>query len=322
VPKAFWNGIWIGLFCVVVTALGFEALTASQDIPKQQNTYRAESAKRGADLSAATLNESYSAEQTNKRKEKQTQATEHTLEFFNIKFSDAIIALFTIVLAVKTAGLFKETAGLRSAADKQSRDMEASIKAATDAVKNGITANQIAIANSQQQLRAYVAATNVNVVFHRDPDRISPDNRFRIDGPVNTYRLSAILRNGGQTPAINVVTNISCQRLQRTVLPTFYFPDSTNFGHGVIGPASEVHTRDIPVAAHAFDPINDTEWFLWGWVEYDDIFGGQRHRTEFAFEITRTRLQNSTETWVSFHPLDRFNAVDGACLRLAANHNS
>jgi len=99
-------------------------------------------------------------------------------------------------------------------------------------------------------------------------------------------------------------------------LANFAFPDSTAFGHGIIGPASEIHGPSIPIAAHVFEPVNDTEWVFWGWVEYDDIFSGTpRHRTEFAFQIVRTRPPNSTELCVSFQPLDRFNAIDGGCTR-------
>jgi hypothetical protein len=64
------------------------------------------------------VDEAHSTEQASKRKEKQAKAAEHAVEFLNIKISDALIALFTIVLAYKTAGLFKETAGLREATDK------------------------------------------------------------------------------------------------------------------------------------------------------------------------------------------------------------
>jgi len=229
---------------------------------------------------------------------------------------NGLLALFTWRLYAATNGLFTETAGLRSAAEQQSADMQASIKAAVDAVQNGITANQIAVTVSERQLRAYVTATNIDIVTHRDPGHLSAYLQTVVEGPVNTYRFTAILRNGGQTPAINVVTNFSCRRLRKGDLQGFDFPDSSDFGHGVIGPASEIHTRSIPVVANVFEPVDDTEWFLWGWAEYDDIFDGtSRHRTEFSFEIERTRPPGSAQIWALFKPLDRFNAVDEGCMR-------
>ena len=71
---------------------------------------------------------------------------------------NGMLPLFTWLLYRVTKGLFTETAGLRTASDKQSRNMGIPINTATDAVQNGITANQIAITNAQQQLRANVTA--------------------------------------------------------------------------------------------------------------------------------------------------------------------
>ena len=64
--------------------------------------------------------------------------TKHWLDsFFELKLTDLVIAIFTVVLAIKTSGLFVETAGLRAAAEKQSQDMERSIRAATGRGRNG-----------------------------------------------------------------------------------------------------------------------------------------------------------------------------------------
>lgn len=130
----------------MVAALGFEALTASQRIPAQQHSETAGATKQNSQPSHAKINEPRSSEQTGQRAEKQVQATKHlkefSIEFFNLKLSDAIIAIFTIVLAVKTAGLFKETAGLRAAADKQAVDTAASIavaKRSADVAERALT---------------------------------------------------------------------------------------------------------------------------------------------------------------------------------------
>jgi hypothetical protein len=50
-------------------------------------------------------------------------------------FFSAALALFTLVLASKTSGLYAETAGLRDAADKQRGDLLRSIKAAEDSAR-------------------------------------------------------------------------------------------------------------------------------------------------------------------------------------------
>jgi len=251
-------------------------------------------------------------DQSHKEREKEKSWYEPFLE----KPTDTLLVMFNGLLALYTWQLYKATRGLVDAAAEQAKDMKNSIKAATDAVENGIGANQISVTNAERQLRAYVTATTLSLTPHRDPSYVSTTIPALVDGRINTYRFEAILRNGGQTPAINVIINASCERVRSVDLTNFAFRDSTRFGHGVIGPVNEIHSPSIPIAAHVFEPVDDTEWVLWGWVEYDDVFSGTpRHRTEFAFQIIRVRPPNSTELWVSFQPLDRFNAVDGGCMR-------
>jgi hypothetical protein len=233
------------------------------------------------------------------------------------RFTDWLLVGFNGLLALFTYQLFLATTGLVKAASEQSKDTKESIRAATEAVQNGITANQIAVTNSERQLRAYVTARDLNVIPHRLPGRVSPIADIIVEGAVHTYRIGAILRNGGQTPAINVVTNVSCRPVQAGIPFEFDFPDSANLGHGLIGPDSEFHTPYIAVSARTFEEIDGiNEWYLWGWVEYDDIFGSDtRHRTEFCFEIGRLRLEATNDLWMAFKPFSRFNAMDSDCLR-------
>ena len=153
--------------------------------------------------------------------------------FFELKLTDVVIAIFTPVLAIKTSGLFVETAGLRSAAEKQSRDMEASIKAAIDAVEDGITANQIAVTNSLEQLRAYVTVQELNIQLHRRPPNPGTYGGV-VDGQIRFYRLAVVLKNGGGHPAVNAKININHDVFVERIPPSFDFPDSDNFA--LIGP--------------------------------------------------------------------------------------
>ena len=229
------------------------------------------------------------------------------------------LALFTAVLAGSTIGLWLVTwrSGIR-----QSRDMERATRVAADATNAAIASNQIAVTNSQQQLRAYVTARDLRLVLHRHPASMGAIGP--IEGRVHTYGLTAILKNGGQTPATNVTVNISCHQLRNDDLPAFDFPDSSLFGHGLIGPQGEMDTPIIRVSAAELEPIAaDSQWYLWGWVEYDDIFTGtSRHRTEFCFQIDRVRLPVTNELWIGFKPYSRFNAADDTCLRPIHPHTN
>jgi hypothetical protein len=85
-----------------------------------------------------------------------------------------------------------------------------------------------------------------------------------------------------------------------------------------------MHTPLIRISAAELEPIAaDSEWYLWGWVEYDDIFTGTtRHRTEFCFQIDRVRLPVTNDFLIEFKPHSRFNAADSDCLRQIDPHTN
>jgi hypothetical protein len=240
----------------------------------------------------------------------------HPTDWLLVLFN-GILAAFTIRLFYATSGLAAETAGLRNAADKQSTDMQASIKAAVDSAKAAISSNQIAVTNAEQQLRAYVTASDVHVLQHRRPGTMSGYGT-EIPGRIHTYEFSIVLKNGGQTPAINVRTNINLKRFEGEAPNEFDFPSSNLFGYGLIGPQIEWHTPYQGASAGLVEDIGPA-MLLWGWIEYDDIFTASgsttRHRTEFCYRVDRRRLPVTNELWMGFLPHDRFNAADDDCLR-------
>jgi hypothetical protein len=253
-------------------------------------------------------------------------------EFWSAKLTDWLLAAFTLALVVftallyrATAGLFSETAGLRTTANEQRTDMLRSIAAseqlaiATNKAANAaMTSNQIAVTNAEQQLRAYVTVQEVAMTIHRHPDRIGTYDHSHIPGPSHTYSFSVILKNGGATPAINARININCDKFNSDIPPDFSFPDSALFGNALIGPQTIWHTPNVTVTAEELEKpaIPTAKRYLWGFVEYDDIFSGTlRHRTEFCFQIVFKRLQPTNEPWIGFEPYSRFNAADNDCLR-------
>jgi hypothetical protein len=245
------------------------------------------------------------AEEATERKEKME------LNRQIVKFS-AGLYYATIGLAAATILLVITIGGLTVFAMGQSRDMKASV---ANAAKAALASNQIAVSNSQNQLRAYVTARDLNLVVYRDAPSIDADSEQK-QGRINTYGFAAILKNGGQTPATQVEVNVSCRKFNTMIPDDFDFPDSNLFGHGVIGPGGELQTPLIRIAASEFDAAQtEGTWWFWGWVEYGDIFSfTERHRTEFCFLIDRRRMPG-TELWVGFNPHSRFNAVDDNCLR-------
>lgn len=244
------------------------------------------------------------------------------------KMGGAITAVATIAIAIFTFTLKRATDKLWDAGERQlnllaetsaaqSKDMQASIRAATDSANAAIKSNQIAVTNSERQLRAYVTVQDINMTTHRLADRIGAYNNNAVSGTIHTYRFSVILKNGGMTPAINARMNISHSRFNNDMPADFHFPDSTNFGNALIGPQLIWHTPSITIPASELEtPLVGAFHYLWGWIEYDDIFSGTtRHRTEFCFKIECERLQPTNEFWVGFAPHSKFNAADEDCLR-------
>ena len=227
------------------------------------------------------------------------------------------LANWTVVLAIATVGLIIATLVLGVIGYLELRNNEKTIKASVDLAQSAITANQISVVNTEQQLRAYVTALDVHTVFHRRPGSLNPYGG-EIPGPAHTYEFAVILKNGGQTPAINVRTNLNLRRFEGEVPNDFDFPSFNLLGYGLIGPQLEWRTRYQSASAGLIEDIGPA-LLLWGWVEYDDIFTASgstgRHRTEFCFRMDRKRLPVTNEFWMGFIPYEKFNAADFDCLR-------
>ena len=161
------------------------------------------------------------------------------------KMGGAITALATIAIAIFTFTLKRATDKLWDAGERQlnllaetsaaqSRDMQASIRAATDSANAAITSNQIAVTNAERQLRAYVTVQDINMTTHRLPRSWGPYNNNVVPGTIHTYRFSVILKNGGMTPAINARMNISHNRFNNEIPADFHFPDSTGISETLL----------------------------------------------------------------------------------------
>ncbi|MFC7695405.1 hypothetical protein ACFQX9_01520 [Bradyrhizobium sp. GCM10028915] len=112
------------------------------------------------------------------------------------KMGGAITAVATIAIAIFTFTLKRATDKLWEAGERQlhllgetsaaqSRDMQASIQAATDSANAAITSNQIAATNAERQLRAYVTVQDINMVTHRLADRVGTLHDNIVPGAVH-----------------------------------------------------------------------------------------------------------------------------------------
>lgn len=166
--------------------------------------------------------------------------------------AEAIIAAFTILLALSTIFLWVATRDLVRGAEK----------------------------TAERQLRAYVFAYNgqVNVV------QIGATKTL-------AYKLSIELRNFGQTPARryttwidNTVTNVD--DLPFTERPPLI--DKKRSAPTIIGPTASITIEfSTPFEIGELDAIRDTKKaiFIWGGCDYVDVFG-REHYFIFRFKIS------------------------------------
>ena len=187
----------------------------------------------------------------------------------------------TLAVAIATVFLVLATAGLTWLGRIQLRDMKASIAVAKDAA---------AAARDQVRLSCHaMESTERAMVFHSKTHAMAG-----IKGSTNEvidWTIFAIFENAGSTPT----------RWMRMHTNWFYFaggiPDDYNFpdlgataGSVPIsmGPKGITWSGEceIPIDKVLATRNGEGQLFVWGWVEYDDIFEGTpRHRTEYCFEV-------------------------------------
>jgi len=237
------------------------------------------------------------------------------------QYRDVINDITIALIALFTFALWRSMSSLRQVISNQSATITAAAHAASNAgviaeetAKTAIASYQIA---TEQQLRAYITVRKPALIR---PGQSSSTNELPAVNSehIHTYGLVAILTNNGQTPATNVVINVSCKQLSNPFPENFDFPDSPLFGHGIIGSHSEHRTPVVRVQAPELENMAPgSDWYFWGWVEYNDVLDGPRHRTEFCFLVDRAFRPATNELVVRFSPYSQFNAIDADCLRLA-----
>ena len=203
------NWIWLLLFCALAFGFIIGGWSASKDISPQQHAEQASAAQGRTEPRSANVSESRAEQEQTKAGDKKEPHGGTVFgwisNFFEVKLTDLLIAIFTVVLAVKTSGLFRETAGLRELASEQSRDMKASINAAEKAADAATLSAKAAIGMELPVIRVERFPGLINV-----PERPSPDKPFRpglytSNVPQQFSVLSSLeFRNVGRTPAFPI----------------------------------------------------------------------------------------------------------------------
>lgn len=185
------------------------------------------------------------------------------------KYDRAITALSTLVIAVFTVILAWATAGLWKMADRQAEDMKESLRIADESAKAAKRTVETMGDTAKKELRAYMGIGGGEV--YRLPDGV--------------LRGTVVIKNFGETPAHNVQPAITGDFRKpedtrpfpdpdfiphkQPIAPTMHWEIGHEFRDKTLEEVNDVYARKLLV-------------YVWGHVKYDDIYG-EPHTIRFRF---------------------------------------
>jgi hypothetical protein len=280
-----WVGLWVGVFGTQLCG----------PPPHDQRSEYGDSNKDIADLQkdisgsarpSTTIAQIPSQE--SKTKQQQSAGSGYCSSYFtgveliNVKITDLLIALFTYLLFIKTAGLYSATRGLQRASIKQSADMKESIAAANslaDAARESAETAMKALEGD----RAWIMWNRLiwNSLIHSTIDGVL----YR-----RSVAFSAEWRVTGRSPALNV----SCVNIVRIVdisasAPSFVVGDGDRETEKTgCGPEDKISGFGVPITDDEFIAFTNRlkKIIFYSIVTYTDIFDLNRERvSETCLEI-------------------------------------
>jgi hypothetical protein len=173
--------------------------------------------------------------------------------------NDRWMVIFTGILAIVTTALAVYTALLFGATKRM-------VRGAEDA--------------SKKQLGAFVYCKSVK-----------PIAVWKAKNDVEAWKFNPVIENSGSTRTKGLITG-SNYKVTPGLDPGFDFPDRKDdvYPTVLVGPHATIEidgpTITVDQLSSTVKPIGNNKVFMWGWIEYGDVFdGNERQRTEFCFEI-------------------------------------
>lgn len=163
---------------------------------------------------------------------------------------------------------------------------------------------------AKRQLRAYVTSGG----FKFEPIR-------NVEGGGVGYLCTHTWKNNASTPALNVVIKINQTDINGSAATEFYLADHASTEPSVksvniIGPG-QTSSTDMTISPLTAMMImsGHHDHFIWGWIEYDDVFTPEtpRRRTEFCVKVKpQVGSEGNRMGHVSY---TYYNAMDEGCYR-------
>ena len=132
--------------------------------------------------------------------------------------------------------------------------------------------------------------------------------------------LSFVVQNCGQTPAVRLQSEWSMITGPVEPVPEeFTYPTNSDTRQrvGLLTPNSELNFGPgrLPAAKVRALIANTTHCYIFGWIDYDDSLGGERHRLEFCTRVEAAKNLEGTGHDFRFATTPKHNAMDGDCER-------
>jgi hypothetical protein len=126
------------------------------------------------------------------------------------------------------------------------------------------------------------------------------------------WNIRVVWENTGDTPTKDMLGNVNFDFFVDKIPDDFDYPDrGKEKFRVVIGPKHTIKSY-IPIPVHIIDEAfaKSHRVYMWGWVDYNDVFKDTpRHRTEFCHEIRQ--IGND----LSFNIYGKYNGSDDECYR-------
>jgi hypothetical protein len=186
-------------------------------------------------------------------------------------------------------------------------------KMAAEAAKESALAARDSIAlarnTAERQMRAYIHTQNVESYWTAE----------KFTETLTKWTFFPVWKNSGATWPVNLISAANLWIGENARLPMdFDFPDYALAQRGIVGPNAIMHGSHFDISVERLQKIRagSATAYLWGWVEYNDVFDNKRrHRSEFCFQIEVTGNPIYKEGGFRYATYGPFNGYDDECYR-------
>ncbi len=194
----------------------------------------------------------------------------HTF-FYEVKVTDALLALFAGLLVLLVRDLARR---MRDAADAARESAAIAEKSAAVAEHSARTAEDALISGQ----RAFMFIREIKTYLHQDAE----SGRFH-------WTIHPIWANSGNTPTRGLSINTSYRLLDEPLPKGYEFPESQeDLIPTIAGPRSMVEAVSGTLTSEDLAAVKEGRkfFYIWGWAEYHDIFEGTKKRvTRFCNQL-------------------------------------